>query len=117
MAVGAEDAATVGVIQQRKFARYFVLIGGNVLAEDAQIRIAIAFLHIAQHLVITPVLLDNINDVFEHARFARPFGNGPRRLAVARWQTRLRQPRVTNVGQRLTVQFGQLPRIRFAHQR
>src|SRR5258707_11750899 len=36
---------------------------------------AVAFLDVAKDLVIGPVLLDEINDVLEHRRFADAFGN------------------------------------------
>ena len=91
MAVGAEDAAAVGVVQQHEITDEFVLVGGDLFAERTQIRVAIAGRYIAEHLVVSPVFLDDVNDVLEHARFTRPFRHRTWRLVGTRGQFSLRQ--------------------------
>src|SRR5207247_10954665 len=73
-------------IEERKFAHHFVLIGRDLFAKNAEGRIAIAAPLIAEHLIVGAVLLDNINDMLEEARFANSLRDGPRRLAGPRGQ-------------------------------
>ena len=100
MAVGAEDAGAVGVVEQHELAGQLVLVGRDALAEDAEGRVAVALFHVAQHLVVGAVLLDDVDDVLEDARFAHALGHGARRLAGARRQGGLLEQRIAHVGQR-----------------
>jgi hypothetical protein len=84
VAVGTENAGAVKVVEQGKLARKAVMVGRDVLAENAQLRVAVALLHVAEHLIIGPVLLDDIDDVLEHARLAMTQRNGSRRNFRAR---------------------------------
>ena len=63
MAVGAHVAIHVKVVEQDELARQRVLIGRDLLAEKHQVGRAIAFFHVPQHLVVGPVLLDDIDHV------------------------------------------------------
>src|SRR5437867_3827038 len=87
MAVGALDARAIGVVEQNKFATDFVLVGRHALAKNAQRRITVALWHVAQHLVVGAVFLDDVEDMLEDAWFPDPLRNWPRRLAGA-WRQR-----------------------------
>ena len=100
MAVGAQNTAAVGVIQQGELGDKFVLVRGHARAEHAQVRAAVACLHVAEHLVISAVFLDEINHMLKHAGLAHPLGHGNGRLVRPRRQPGLRQQRVAQVGQR-----------------
>ena len=50
--------------------RQGVVIGRHLFAEDGQARIAVALLHVAEHLVVGAVLLDDVDDVLEDRRLA-----------------------------------------------
>src|SRR5213082_2069523 len=88
MAIDAADSRTTRVIQQNEFAAELVLIWGDSLAEDAKPGIAIALLHIAEHLIIGAVLFDDINDVLENRRLAGSFRHRLGRDALPRGQQR-----------------------------
>ncbi len=85
MAVGAQNAGAVDVVEQHKVTDELVLVRRHALAEDAEARIAVAGWHIAQHLVVAAVFLDDIDDVLEHARFTDAFRH---RLWRAAWTRR-----------------------------
>src|SRR5664280_1220040 len=59
VAVRAQDAGAVGVVEQRKFTDELVLVRRHAFAKDAQAGVAVAGLHVAEHLVITAVFLDD----------------------------------------------------------
>ncbi len=113
--VGAQDAAAIGVVQQREFADELVLVRRDARAEGAEAGVAVAFLHVAENLVVRTVLLDDVNDVLEHARLADTFGNGLGGPVFARRQFRLRQQRITQVGQGGLRERRQLFRRRHGH--
>jgi len=117
MPVGAEQAGAIGVIEQHKLARQFVLIGGDSLAKNAQRRVAVALRHIAQHLVVRAVFLDDIDHMPEDARLAHPLGHGPGRLVGARGAGGLAQQRITQIRQRHARMRRQLARRGDIHQR
>ena len=88
MAVGAQNAAAIGVVQQRKIADELVFIRRDAFAKDAQIGVAVAVRHVAEHLVVGAVFLDDVNDMLKDAGFADAFRHGPRGLvgrAAAVW--------------------------------
>src|SRR5581483_8444819 len=73
-------------------------IWGDVAGKQTKLRIAIAALHVAENLVISPVLLDDVNHVFDGTRATGPGWNriagGRRNLRHAllrRAQIRLRR--------------------------
>ena len=76
----------IGVVEQHELAHHLVLVRRDLLAEDAEVRVAVALLHIAEDLVVGAVLLDDVDDVLEDARLADALGHGTRRLAGARRQ-------------------------------
>ena len=116
VAVGTFAPATIGVVQQDKFVDGLVLVGGDVFAEEAEGSVALAFLDVPKDLVVGSVLLDNIYDMLEHARFPRPLGDGARFQAGARRQFRGGQQWITQVGQGALRQPFQLARVRRAGQ-
>src|SRR5215470_11578738 len=65
VAVGRDLGVDVEVVEQYEFARQRVLIRRHVLAEEAEARIAVAFFHIAQHLVVGAVLFDHVDHMFD----------------------------------------------------
>ena len=71
MAVGADIAVDVEIVEQDEFARQLVEIGREVLAEEDQRRVAVAFFHVAQHLIVAAILLDDVDDVLDVGERAR----------------------------------------------
>ena len=105
MAVRAQNAATIGVVQQAKIADDFVFVRRHALAENAQIRVAVAFAHVAKHLIVSAIFLDDIDDVLENAWLADAFWHRHSRLIFARQQFGLRQKRITQISQRDLREF------------
>ena len=99
MAVGALHTATEGVVEQYELARQFVLVRRHLGPEDAQAGVAVALRQVAQHLVIRPVLLDDVDDVLEHAGLAHALGHRPGGLTRARRQPRFGDLRIAHVDQ------------------
>src|ERR1035438_1569243 len=58
-------AVGVEIIEQDEFARQFVEVGGGVFPEEDQRRVAVALSHVAQHLVVGAVFLNDVDDVFD----------------------------------------------------
>ena len=108
VAVGAQNAAAVGVVEKSELADELVLVGGDLLAEDAQGGIAVPRGDVAQDLVVGPVLLDDVDDVLENARLSDPLGDGPGRLAGARLGQGLGYPPAAVI---LLDDPGQLPEV------
>src|SRR5260370_37573683 len=98
MAVRAEYSRAVCIIEQHEIPNHFVLVWRESLTKDAQRSIAIALFQIAKHLIVGAVLLDNINNMFEHARLADTLRHRPGRLTRPRRPSGLLQERVTHVG-------------------
>ena len=65
MAVGAQNAAAIGIIQKDEIVHELMLVGSDALAELAQISVAVAFPDIAEDLVVGAVFLDDVNDVMD----------------------------------------------------
>ena len=84
-----------------------MLVRRHALAENAQAGIAVAGLHVAKHLVVTAVFLDDVNDVLEHAGFADAFWHRHRRVVGTRRQLGLREQRITQIRQRLLRERGE----------
>ena len=103
VAVGAQDAAAIGVVQQRKIADELVLVGRDAFAENAQIRVAVAGRHVAENLVVSSVFLDDINDVLEDAGFADAFGHGLRPVG---WRAAAISPAPTADNANSPARFG-----------
>ena len=80
MPVRAQDARAVRVVEQHELVDQLVLIRSDLLAKDAQVGTASSLLQRTKDLVIRAILLDDVHDVFDQARFADPFRDGPRGL-------------------------------------
>ena len=86
MAVHTHFAVAIEVVQQDVIAGKLVLVGSNLFAIHRDARIAVAnplagcVSHVAHHLVVGSVLLDDVEDVFDWAISANLVGND----AVAR---------------------------------
>ena len=65
MAVEADGAAGVEVIQQHVFLGQRVMIGRDVAAVHHELGIAVALADVAEHLVVGAVLLDDQKDVLD----------------------------------------------------
>ena len=63
VAVGRHLAVAVEVVQQHELAGQLVVVGRDLLGEEAQVRVAIALLHVAEDLVVGAVLLDDVDDM------------------------------------------------------
>src|SRR5262245_29235628 len=108
MAVRAENTRAVAIIEQDKFANYFVLIGRKAFAENAKRRIAVALSDIAEYLIVSPIFLNNVNNMFEHTWLADAFRHRARRSIRTRRQCRFLEERITHVGQSGPCERGQL---------
>ena len=65
MAIGADIGVDIEVIEEDELIGKFVMIGRDLLAEDGKRGIAIAFADVAQDLIVGPVFLDDVDDVFD----------------------------------------------------
>ena len=82
MPVAAHHARAARVVQENKFTRKFVLIGRHFFAENAEARVAVSFLDVAEDLIVRAIFFDDVNDVLDEAGLAErgdpPFGPGGR---------------------------------------
>ena len=65
MPVGAVAAGGIEVVEQHELLGQPVLVRRHVFAEHHQRRIAVALLHVAQHLIVGAVLLDDEDHVLD----------------------------------------------------
>ncbi len=65
MAVVADFGVDVEVVEQDELANERVRIGRHVLAEQRQVRIAVALGNVAEHLVVGAILADDVEDVLD----------------------------------------------------
>ena len=63
MALRADVRVYVKIVVKGIFAGQFVQVWGDILSEQGQRLVSIAFLNIAQHLVVRAVLFDDVDDV------------------------------------------------------
>ena len=98
-------------------AHHLVLVRSDVFAENAERRVAIAFLDVTEDLVVSPVLLDDIDDVLEHAWLADALRHRTRRLVGPRRQSRGLNRGMTEVVQRRPRMVYQLPPRRHGDER
>ena len=117
MAVRAQNAATISIVQQAEITDELVLVRRHAPAKNAQVRVTISFAHVAENLVVTAVFLDDINDVLKHAWLTDTFGHRHDRLICARRQFCLRQERITQIGQSGLREFLQIIFRRNGNQR
>jgi hypothetical protein len=76
MAVRAHFALHIKIVEQHKLTRQLVVIGSDPFREKAEGGIAVSLGHIAQHLIVSSVLFDDIDAIFDGARITWPAGNG-----------------------------------------
>ena len=108
MAIGAQNAAAVSIVQEHKVADHFMLVGSHLLAKDAQGADRRFRGDISQYLVVGPVLFDDVDDMVEHAWLSHAFGHGLRRDIGARRQAGFGDQRITKIvqgGLRVSLQF------------
>ena len=65
MAVGAHIAVHIEIIEQHELARDLVFVGRDLFPEQHEGGIAVAFLHIPEHLVVGAVFLNDVDDVLD----------------------------------------------------
>ncbi len=98
MPVGADLAVHVEVVQQHEFASQRMVVGRDGLGEQAEVRLAVALGHVAEDLVVSAILLDDIDDVLDRRRItdlrrdgvARGRGGAADRGRIAAVQRRAR---------------------------
>ena len=78
VAVGAEDAAAVEVVEQHELFGQLVVVGRDLAAEDAQVGSPSPCFDVAEDLIVGAVLFDDVEDVLEDGRLAVPLGNRAR---------------------------------------
>src|ERR1039458_4094237 len=100
VSVRAQDAGTIGVVEQGEFADEFMFIGRHALAEIAERGVAGARFYVAKNLVVGAVFLDDVEDVLEHARLADALRRRCRRTSGTRGQPGLCEQRITQIRQR-----------------
>lgn len=71
MAVGRVRAAVIEVVQQHELLGERVLVGRHLAPELHQVRITVALRQRAQHLIVSPVFLDDVEHVLEQRRLAQ----------------------------------------------
>src|SRR5207248_1400485 len=86
VSIRTEDGRAVGVVQEHEVTRQLVQVGRDFFREDAERRIAVAAAIITEHLVVSAILFQDINDVPEDARLADALGHRPGRLVWTGWQ-------------------------------
>ncbi len=74
VSVRRQGSAAVEVVQKRELPCQGVMVRRDLLTVLTECRVPVALGHIAQHLVIRPVLLDDVDDVFERRRLPVPLG-------------------------------------------
>ena len=89
MAVLGNLAVAVEVVQKHELLRQCVLIRRHLAPEEHQFRVAIALWEVAENLVVSAVLFENVNYVLDRARLADALGNRARRLVFAGGERRL----------------------------
>ena len=65
MAIDADFAIAVEVIEDDILLGQGVLIRRDLFAEDGQLRIAVGVWQVAELLIVGPVLLDDVDDVLD----------------------------------------------------
>src|SRR5688572_10742505 len=97
MAVRAENDGAIGVIEQHELAHHFVLVRRDAFLEDAERRIAVTFLDVAEDLIVSTVFLDDIDNVLEHAWLIGALWHGTRRFIWPGGQARCLDGAVAHV--------------------
>src|SRR5260370_30485133 len=75
MAVHADLAIAVEIVEQHELPGELVVIGGDFLAEDGEARVAVALTEISQHLVVRAIFLDDVEHVLDGRPNADVAGN------------------------------------------
>ena len=110
MSVGTDFRIHVEIIQQHETLCQRMLVWGDIPAKEQQRSISPSAGHIRQHLIIGPVLLDDIEDILDRRGLTRPHRN---RETRGRGISQFRLPqRVRRVGIYLTGIGSQLRFIR-----
>ena len=65
MPVGGDFALDIKVIEQHELAGQGVMVRRDRVGEEAQVRVAVAFLDVAEDLVVGAVLFDDVEYVLD----------------------------------------------------
>ena len=76
VAVGRDVAVAIEVVEQHELLGQLVMVGRDVAAEHHQRRVAVAARHVAEDLVVGPILLDDVEHVLDRRRLADLGRNG-----------------------------------------
>jgi hypothetical protein len=68
--VGADGGFRVKIVEQDEVTGQLMLVRRHFFREQTEVRVAVAFLHVAQDLIVRAVLLDDVEDIFDGARVA-----------------------------------------------
>ena len=97
VAVGADLALDVEVVEQHELADQGVVVGRDRLGEQAEVRLAVALGHVAEDLVVGAVLLDDVDDVLDRRRARRPWRGSGCPARGARRGTAVGSPRCSGL--------------------
>src|SRR5439155_18007146 len=75
VAIGADLALDIKIVEQYKLLRQLVVIGSDPLRKQAKLRVTIALRHVAEDLIVRAIFLDDINAVLDRRRIARYCGD------------------------------------------
>ena len=78
MAIGRIHAVAIPIVEKYVLLRQGMVVGRNLPGKDAKRRVAVALRQVAQHLVVGPVLLDDVHHVFEYGWLAQLLRHGRR---------------------------------------
>ncbi len=76
MPLGRYFAVAIEVVQQDELPGQAMGVGRDFFREDAQVRIAVAFLHVAEDLVVGAVFANDVDAILDRAGIADLGGMG-----------------------------------------
>jgi len=117
VAVGAQDAAAIRVVEQHELADELVMIRCDPFTEDAEGGVAVALRQITESLVVGPVPLNDIHDVPDGVGLADALRHRPWRLAWSRLGQRWGNPVASVVLVNRGGELRQIPCLGQRHQR
>ena len=80
MPIRAQDPTAVGIVEQHKLLHQLVLIGSYLSTKNAKVTIPSSLLQIPEYLIVGSILLDDVNHMFDGARFPDSLGYRAQRL-------------------------------------
>ena len=93
VSVGADLAVDVEVVEQHELAGQGVVVGRDGLGEEAKVRVAVAFGHVAEDLVVGAVFLDDVDDILDRRGIADLGGDRVSGAGIGSPRTAVGSPR------------------------